>query len=172
MTQYGACYDGSSGVCATQKLDCAAGETWLEPKDALALYGFECACDDVLVGACESSTGTKTCAVDADSCDAGDSWLDARAVAAEGASCTLCGRNTPFPSPAPTRAPVEAVLKADDDDDGSATLLVVVVVVVAVVALAAVAGLVFLARRPGGSPLAVVQAEAHEVGTVELVTSK
>ena len=33
-------------------------------------------------------------------------------------------------------------------------------------------GLVYLARRPGGSPLAVVQAEAHEVGTVELVTSK
>ena len=48
----------------------------------------------------------------------------------------------------------------------------VVVVVVAVVALAAVGGLVYLARRPGGSPLAVVQAEAHEVGTVELVTSK
>ena len=74
MTQYGACYDGSAGVCATQKLDCAAGETWLEPKDALALYGFECACDDVLVGACESSTGTKTCAVDADSRGPGAPW--------------------------------------------------------------------------------------------------
>jgi len=94
MTQYGACMDttGSlpSATCAYQKADCIAGETWLEPKDALALYGFECHCDDVLLGAC-AVAGLTTCAVDVDSCAAGATWLPARDVYDAGRHCRLCG---------------------------------------------------------------------------------
>ena len=107
MTQYGACMDttGSlpSATCAYQKSDCIAGETWLEPKDALALYDFECHCDDVLLGAC-AVAGLTTCAVDVDSCAAGATWLSARDVYDAGTHCRLCTLSTPAPTPTPAEA--------------------------------------------------------------------
>ena len=70
---------------------------------ALALYDFECHCDDVLLGAC-AVVGLTTCAVDVDSCAAGATWLSARDVYDAGTHCRLCTLSTPAPTPTPAEA--------------------------------------------------------------------
>ena len=61
----------------------------------------------MLTGSCvDALTGIPVCAVDADSCDAGDAWTDARRTRdVHGLDCTLCDpADLVWPTPAPTAA--------------------------------------------------------------------
>ena len=187
LTQYGACWDGGTmpyvATCAYQKADCSAGETWVEPQEALKVYGFECNCDDVLTGACESAiTGELTCAVDIDSCEDDDEWISARDVAAAGTSCRICGTNTPSPTPAPTSAPTRAPTvspvkidldgdKKDDESSGVTLIIVVAVVVVVVVAVIAVGAIFTITQRARGGvgPMTALANEVEMASEVRVV---
>ena len=161
-TQYGACW-GSDGpgtaTCATQRADCEEGEVWLEPKDALALHGFECHCEDVLVGACESAARGVACAVDADSCGGDGAWVSAREIADAGHICRLCGLDATLE---PTRAPNAPSDKKDGADVANAGVLIIIVVGVVLVAAIIGGAAVVIARTKAGAgrpitPVATVE---------------
>ena len=66
-TQFGACYDATSHAmtCSISDNDCAPGETWLDPQEALLSHGFACPCEAVKTGACHNPSGVRPakCAV-------------------------------------------------------------------------------------------------------------
>jgi len=91
---YGACYDPVShqARCAVSNTTCAISEIWINPHDG-QLRDKVCNCDDTYVGACMDDQSFSHCAIQADGCNDGQSFMTARELLeSDGMNmdCRLC----------------------------------------------------------------------------------
>ena len=184
-TQFGACYDATSHAmtCSISDNDCAPGETWLDPQEALLSHGFECPCEAVETGACHNAvraemgaTNANTCAVDTDSCDAGETFISARdARDTYGMLCVLCSSPAPLPTPAPTSptpAPTVLAKKQPKKSGGPSTTVVLSITgPIIVILLGAIVALYLKnqAKPRPVTPAAVVQVRETQMSVVQAV---
>jgi len=111
-TTYGKCYNPDTNIqyCAANVGTCSGSEEYRGPHST-AFTGPECGCDRAHTGACVTVTSPgefafENCAVAADSCESGKSFLSATALKTSGLSrdCRLCVNtwDEATVSPAPT----------------------------------------------------------------------